>query len=82
MVARINTSKSISKALNDNEQKVSKGVAEYIVASGFIKDKNELNFYDKLHHFKRCVSLNDKRRLMPFIYRWIIKKGGDIISQG
>ena len=42
MVARINTSKSISKALNYNEyneQKVVKGTAECIIASGFIKDK-------------------------------------------
>lgn len=60
MVARINTSKSISKSLNYNEQKVVKGKAECIIASGFIKDKEELNFYDKLHHFERCISLNDR----------------------
>lgn len=51
MVARINTSKSILKALNYNEQKVKNGKAECIHASGFIKDKNELNFYNKRHHF-------------------------------
>jgi len=44
MVARINTSKSILKALNYNEQKVKNGKAECIHASGFIKDNNELNF--------------------------------------
>ena len=60
MVARINTSKSISKALNYNEQKVIKGAAECIIAFGFIKDKDELNFYNKLHHFERCISLNDR----------------------
>ena len=60
MVARINTSKSISKALNYNEQKVNKGAAECIIASGFIKDKDKLNFYDKLHHFERCISLNER----------------------
>jgi hypothetical protein len=59
MVARINISKSISKALNYNEQKVANGKAECIHASGFIKDNNELNFYDKLHHFERLISLND-----------------------
>jgi len=56
MVARINISKSISKALNYNEQKVCNGKAECILASGFIKDNNELKFYDKLQHFERLIS--------------------------
>ncbi|MGN6298980.1 MAG: relaxase/mobilization nuclease domain-containing protein [Ginsengibacter sp.] len=60
MVARINTGKSISKALNYNEQKVANGKAECIIASGFIKDVNRLNFYDKLHHFERLISLNER----------------------
>ena len=60
MVARINTGKSISKALNYNEQKVTNGSAECILASGFIKDMDELNFYEKLHHFERLISLNDR----------------------
>ena len=55
MVARINTGKSISKALNYNEQKVANGKAECIIASGFIKYVNRLNFYDKLHHFERLI---------------------------
>jgi len=54
MVARINTSKSILKALNYNEQKVRNGKAECIWASGFIKDKNELNFYRE-HHYSCCI---------------------------
>jgi hypothetical protein len=60
MVARINTVKSISKALNYNEQKVANGKAECITASGFIKDINTLNFYDKLRHFERLISLNER----------------------
>jgi hypothetical protein len=60
MVARINTGKSISKALNYNEQKVANGAAECILASGFIKDMGKLNFYEKLHHFERLISLNDR----------------------
>ncbi len=60
MVARINTGKSISKALNYNEKKVANGKAECIFASGFIKDVNRLNFYDKLHHFERLISLNER----------------------
>ena len=60
MVARINTSKSISKALNYNEQKVQSGKAELLTASGFIKDADQLNFYDKTAHFERHISLNDR----------------------
>ena len=43
MVARINTSKSISKALNYNEQKVQLGKAEILEAVNFIKDADQLN---------------------------------------
>lgn len=60
MVARINTSKSISKALNYNEQKLKEGKAEILSASSFIKDADKLNFYDKLNHFERLISLNDR----------------------
>jgi hypothetical protein len=61
MVGRINTSKSISKAVNYNEQKVANGKAEYALVSGFIKDINNLNFYGKLHDFARLILLNEKR---------------------
>lgn len=60
MVARINTSKSISKALNYNEQKLKEEKAEILSASGFIKDADKLRFYDKLNHFERLISLNDR----------------------
>src|SRR5450432_3581547 len=60
MVARINTSKSISKALNYNEQKLKKGTAEMIYASGFIKSTAKLNFFDKIRQFERFISLNEK----------------------
>ena len=60
MVIRINTSKSISKALNYNEQKVVQKKAECILASGFIKDLETLFFNDKLQQFQRLNSLNDR----------------------
>ncbi|MGC4038329.1 MAG: relaxase/mobilization nuclease domain-containing protein [Chitinophagaceae bacterium] len=60
MVARINSGKSISKALNYNEQKVQHGIAELLTASGFVKDYDKLTFYDKINHFNRYTSLNDK----------------------
>ena len=60
MVARINTSKSISKALNYNEAKLKAGTAELLLASGFIKNTGKLNFYDKIRQFERYISLNEK----------------------
>ena len=60
MVARINTGKSISKALNYNEQKVQTGMAEILLASDFIKDMEYLNFHDKMDQFQRHISLNDR----------------------
>src|SRR5450755_3478120 len=60
MVARINTSKSISKALNYNEAKMKAGTAELLFASGFIKNTEKLNFYDKIRQFERYISLNEK----------------------
>lgn len=60
MVARINTGRSISKALNYNEQKVQQGKAEILAASGFIKDVDKLNFYDKMSQFERLISLNER----------------------
>lgn len=60
MVARINTSKSILKALNYNEQKVQQGKAEILAESGFANDVEKLTFYDKLNHFERYTSLNER----------------------
>lgn len=62
MVARINTSKNISRALNYNEQKVAQGKAEIIQAAGFIKDAAKLNFYDKRSQFERHISLNERTK--------------------
>ena len=59
MVARINTSTNIVKALNYNEQKVKEQKAEILSASGFIKDADRLSYYDKLRHFENLTSLRD-----------------------
>ncbi|MEI9954907.1 MAG: relaxase/mobilization nuclease domain-containing protein [Ferruginibacter sp.] len=48
----------MSKALNYNEQKVTKGTAEIMSASGFIKTLDTMNFYDKQRFFERYTSLN------------------------
>src|SRR5450432_108455 len=60
MVARINTGKNISKSLNYNEQKVQKGNAELIAASGFLREPNEMSFYQKMWHFERLIKLNKR----------------------
>lgn len=58
MVARINSGKSIAKALNYNEKKVQRSEAECLHAANFLKDVDQLNFYDKIKHFERLTSLN------------------------
>ena len=60
MVARINTGKSISKALNYNEKKVQQDQAELLVAHNFLKDADQMNFYDKLRSFEKLTSLNER----------------------
>lgn len=60
MVARINTGKSISKALNYNEKKVQQGTAEILSASNFLKDADKMNFYEKLATFEKLTSLNER----------------------
>jgi len=60
MVARINTGKSIRKALNYNEKKVQEGQAEILSAHNFLKDAGQMNFYEKLATFEKLTSLNER----------------------
>lgn len=60
MVARINTGKSISKALNYNEKKVQQGQAEILSATNFLKDADKMNFYEKAGTFEKLTSLNER----------------------
>ena len=60
MVARINTGKSISKALNYNEKKVQQNDAKLLLAHNFIKGPDQLTFYDKLRSFEKLTSLNER----------------------
>ncbi|NCU04902.1 MAG: relaxase/mobilization nuclease domain-containing protein [Chitinophagaceae bacterium] len=60
MVARINTSKSLSKVLNYNEHKVREKEAELLLAQNFLKDASQLSFSDKTKHFERFTSLNER----------------------
>src|SRR5687768_7122847 len=62
MVAKITTPKSINRALNYNEQKVKGEKAECLFAGNFLKDANELNFYQKLERFEYQNSLNQRAK--------------------
>jgi len=61
MIARISTPSQVRRALSYNENKVSEGIAEFIWASGYLKDKDQLNFYEKLDEFNRLIALNDSK---------------------
>lgn len=60
MVAKITLPKSIEAALNYNEQKVQKGKAVCLQAVNYLKEADQLNFYQKLQGFKQRNSLNDR----------------------
>jgi len=60
MVARINTGKSIGKALNYNEKKVQQGEAECLHAENFLKEINDMNFYEKRKTFEKLTTLNER----------------------
>lgn len=62
MVARINTGKSIKKALNYNEKKLQQKEAVCIHVNNFLKDVVAMNFYDKLKTFEKYTSLNDQAK--------------------
>jgi hypothetical protein len=62
MVARITTPNSIQHALNYNEQKIKKGQAELLYAANYLKDADQLNFYDKLRRFTDLISLNERAK--------------------
>jgi len=60
MVAKITIPNSIKRALNYNEQKMKEGVAECIYAHNFLKEAEQLNFYEKLSRFEKLISLNKR----------------------
>ena len=53
---------SIQRALNYNEQKIKKGQAELLNAVNFLKDAEQLNFYDKLKRFTDLINLNERAK--------------------
>jgi Relaxase/Mobilisation nuclease domain len=57
MVAKIKIGKSIRGILYYNEQKVSEGEANLILASGFAGDIDKMNFENKVQRFKHLTEL-------------------------
>jgi hypothetical protein len=57
MVAKIITGKKLRGALHYNEQKVTEGQAELILASGFAGDIDKMNFHQKLQRFENLLML-------------------------
>jgi hypothetical protein len=60
MVARIKSSKSIRGLLNYNENKVTAGQAQLIMASLFGTEVEKLKFSDKLNRLQYLTELNDR----------------------
>jgi hypothetical protein len=58
MVAKIKSGKSLTGALNYNENKVKAGKAELIASNGFAKSNDALSFYDKLFRLKDLAARN------------------------
>ena len=52
--------KQIAKTLQYNEEKLTQGTAECILAANFLKDVSRLTPQDKLHCFQRRMALNER----------------------
>lgn len=63
MVAKIASGKSIRGILLYNENKVSLGEAQLIMASGFAGEIDDMDFREKLGHFTRLTELNGKVKI-------------------
>jgi hypothetical protein len=58
MVAKIKSGKSLTGALNYNENKVKAGKAELIATNGYVKSYDTLSFYDKLFRLTDLAERN------------------------
>ncbi|TCD05870.1 relaxase [Pedobacter frigidisoli] len=63
MVARISSGKSIRGVLVYNEDKVEKGEAKVVLASGFATEIDRLNFHQKLFRFEQLTMLNSRSKV-------------------
>ena len=60
MRPKIMSSRSITRTLTYNEQKVTQGQAELLTAANFLKEAPRLTYDDKLRCFERRMQLNER----------------------
>ena len=63
MVAVIHSGSSLREALNYNENKVKRGVAECIDAGYYVKRTEDLTYRDKLSRIQKLIALNTRTRV-------------------
>lgn len=63
MVARISSGRSIRGILVYNEDKVDKGGAKVLLASGFATEIDRLNFHQRLFRFEQLTMLNSRSKV-------------------
>ncbi|HEX4375187.1 MAG TPA: relaxase/mobilization nuclease domain-containing protein, partial [Puia sp.] len=62
MVVKITSPHSMRRALNYNEKKVQRGMAECIHAGNFLKELPDMNFYHKMERFQKQIELNQRAK--------------------
>ncbi|SEJ52604.1 Relaxase/Mobilisation nuclease domain-containing protein [Dyadobacter sp. SG02] len=63
MVAVIHSGSSLKEALNYNENKVKRGVAECIDAGYYVKDVEDLSYRDKFSRLQKLMNLNSRTKV-------------------
>jgi hypothetical protein len=67
MHAQVKLSKSIRGTLQYHEEKIKQGKAQCLDAGNFLKDAEQLTMEEKVYHFQRLHSLNE-RILRPTVH--------------
>lgn len=66
MFANIKKTSHLARTLRYHERKIEQGVAECLAAENFVKDLDRLSQKDKLFHFTRLTSLNERMQKHVF----------------
>ena len=79
MYAKLTPTGNLRWVLRYNEEKVSQGKAEYLLAENFVKDQEHLTVEDKFDRFQQRNSLNDRVE-GPMLHISINFNIGEVIS--
>lgn len=63
MYVKIKTNRNVAQSLRYHEQKIDQRKASCILAENFLKDTEDLTWKDKLSHFQRLNSLNERTKV-------------------